>query len=726
MGDLLFQVFEDRREIRMAESCSVVAEIVVGIDFCKTTGGDLGSAWNCIVANEDNDILGQRACSSTSLEDLEEWLMTIGSRPGMKARVGVIDNVPPNYSTTGISKLVETIARAFNLDLVLQDRFHVSHNMTAGAVNNFDLRFWPLIIKLWRERTTVRDQAAETIVDTAFLAGKISKKVTFRGVKYQLVKGVPNDEAVLAKWKELGIYHEAFSTRPKVVVPENVAPKEALPDLVKRWTKEVKDACFDAEGKPTRSSRGTLLFNTMASLEKMAADALKRIMNCSVPSNQGFEPWSRRLGADGEPEVDHNNFPVWKPNYHTGGIESINAAQPDFVVGPSNRRERATALHYEGNAVLRMKKAVRLGRMEDVGTSDLRRAHRINHLAGFGVLAKSACSHRLVKVKPLRVEEQPTPAADEVYIRDVERFDQKAPRSLSMDVAKEPSFHPQLPPPPSSSMLTFVNRQPQLDTPPQLAAPPQPNALQPQPNVPQPQPNALLQPNALPQTDSYGAEDTLMGCPVLGPLVAEELRREVATVGMVERVDKELPKTIDNGVRPRGQLDLLSVSSSSVHLRIPSAADVEAARRAKQVRPSTHLFDLPQLPQTQISSASIPSSPAITPIITSLAPTIVSCVATVTPTLLVPPLVQSSRGVKRSYNSSRPATAEDRKIHLQNKWYCTCLPVYPACGRGNPQHDFDCQRELWRTGKCPKYPAIDTEVRCSLLAHCIPRLPQNE
>ena len=470
----LYQMLEDRRPSRLAMAETVVANVCVCIDFCKSTGRDLSFAWNCVVTNEHNELLGQIGCDTTKLADLELWFKALGQRPGMGAPdgfkfVGVIDNVPPSKDPDFLSNLERMLMACFRLDRVVQDRFHVSHNLTKGAVNNFDSRYWHFIIKRFRDLTTCEEEGPAAVVRTAFLNGQIKKSVTFRDVTLTVTKGVKNSQETLDEWVARGHWFEAFCTQ-NTVIPTNIIPAEALPNALDRWESEVRSACFDENDAPKAAWNGVKkshLFVNLDSLRSMKQNALKRLMKCTIPRNEGYVPWS----ATGE--KDFNDFPIFKSNYHTCGVESLNAQQPAYVNSlRTHRPERAAAAHYEGNAAHFVKKAIKRKAMEPMGVTDLRCAQRINALAGYDVDGNTTNEPPLVAGPPLKLPcFAPSCSVAATYVRDVSTggFDEAAPRKLvrcpdasgqcihadrslplcvlrrSLDCAKEPRYSPMLP-----------------------------------------------------------------------------------------------------------------------------------------------------------------------------------------------------------------------------------------------------------------------------------------
>ena len=83
-------------------------------------------------------------------------------------------------------------------------------------------------------------------------------------------------------------------------------------------------------------------------------NALKRMIKCSPPTLE-----LRGLAWNETCERDQNGLPIYKPAYHTCGVENWNSQQIGFVPGGHCNKTTATAFFYEGNAKLIAKKEVR-------------------------------------------------------------------------------------------------------------------------------------------------------------------------------------------------------------------------------------------------------------------------------------------------------------------------------------------------------------------------------
>ena len=89
----------------------------------------------------------------------------------------VFDKVPPCYNSfeQGHTAFVQTIMRCIpTVERCIQDRFHVSHNMSK-FFNNMCPTYNFLILVGWRHATVVRDAQDVEAVDQALMAGLIQK-----------------------------------------------------------------------------------------------------------------------------------------------------------------------------------------------------------------------------------------------------------------------------------------------------------------------------------------------------------------------------------------------------------------------------------------------------------------------------------------------------------------------------------------------------------------------
>jgi hypothetical protein len=85
----ILEVFENRRELRERQMCSVGCEYVISLDFCAHTGKLLGGNWLLLATNEKNSLIGSLVTSTTgfALSEIKTWLQTIAARPNFCAKV---------------------------------------------------------------------------------------------------------------------------------------------------------------------------------------------------------------------------------------------------------------------------------------------------------------------------------------------------------------------------------------------------------------------------------------------------------------------------------------------------------------------------------------------------------------------------------------------------------------------------------------------------------------
>ena len=85
----IMEVFENRRDLRERQMCSVGCEYVISLDFCAHTGKLLGGNWLCLATNEQNNLIGSLVTQTTGFgqSDIRTWLQTIAARPNFCAKV---------------------------------------------------------------------------------------------------------------------------------------------------------------------------------------------------------------------------------------------------------------------------------------------------------------------------------------------------------------------------------------------------------------------------------------------------------------------------------------------------------------------------------------------------------------------------------------------------------------------------------------------------------------
>ena len=305
----LMGVFENRRSLRERQMCAVGADLVVSLDLCAHSGKRLGKKWQvrlrprlvgltptlnpgdkpynlspstrvdlnldplvdcphlppqALVVNEENNLIGSYVTSGTSIAGMLDWLKVIAARSNFKARVCIVDNVPPS---SNYSKYVRDLMEALRVEWVGQDRFHVCHNFSMHF-NSSNPLFRDLIIIGWHNATTYRDARCEALVDCMLLAGTLTKQCTVNHVKLTVRPRTDDDqeligstgcvyrfglsgewqpvtEAVIAGWKLSDAYHKLFSSSPNVVVPEHVHSEDVLKMKVADYKRTSLDAMFE-------------------------------------------------------------------------------------------------------------------------------------------------------------------------------------------------------------------------------------------------------------------------------------------------------------------------------------------------------------------------------------------------------------------------------------------------------------------------------------------------
>ena len=494
----ILEVFERRRLLRERQQCSVGCAYVCSIDFCASSGERLGGKWQMLACNEENNLIGSLVVPSTNLKGVIPFLRQLKSRPNFKAKVVIIDNVPPSIKLDALSELESMLMTELDIEWVGQDRFHVAHSFSP-KFNNTHAQFWEIIILGWRHATVARNRDCERLVDEKLMAAAISKSCTFRDVKYEICgsewrKGGEGEEwqsveeETIAEWKASGLYHELFSTSPNVVVPEDVLQREALVASVDRFIDYALGQMFDSSnGTYTlkRINGRALAQNDYHSVRKVFENAKARIVKCCPP------PHLRAWGMTGE--CDHNELPIWKPYFHSCGVENWNSQQVSFVAGGNTKKEVATACFYEGNAKLITIKEVNAGRQEELRTSNPTVPLRCNAWAGHSHTADDLPApkrHKLLRDAPFFVQLPPAPASGEVCVQPLGRFDATTRRRMAplLTLQFEPSVQPQLsqhsrfllscpPPLPPATTVAAVAAAPIAAPAPPAAAPAVPVAI---------------------------------------------------------------------------------------------------------------------------------------------------------------------------------------------------------------------------------------------------------
>ena len=389
----MLAVFENRRDHREGQmSCVPIGE-VLSVDWCVHTGVQLGGGRLANFCNEDNNLVRSQVTKTESIEGLTSVLEDL-ALVASELRVVVFDKVPPSLDETAISKLEQIIMNKLPTVIkVMQDRFHVCHNLSK-YFNNCHALFASLICIGFRDSTVFRDPACEGLIDEALQAGLIAKSCKHKTIAL----GQKLSKAEIDELKDSGLYHNLFSSKRRVIVPENVKDAATLKLAIPRWAEMVIDGSFlpaDAAGvRHPILINGKRLAASPEFVRKHATNALKRMLKCIPPP--GMPAW-RNTG-----EQDANGFIIWKSRFHTCGVESWNALQPDFNTGAAGSKELVQGCFLEGNAKRIVAKQVELGQQEDLANVwDLRRAVNINRLAGHG--AGTNMMARLTRISPVKV-----------------------------------------------------------------------------------------------------------------------------------------------------------------------------------------------------------------------------------------------------------------------------------------------------------------------------------
>ena len=368
------------------------------------------------------------------------------------------------------------------VEVVLQDRFHV-HHAVSPSFNNQDPRYFSEVILGWRDATVYRDPEKERILDGLLKAGKIAKKTTFQHQQIIIHQGDIISDAQIAEWKQSGAYHAMFSSHPAVLVPEHVKDEAVLRCDVPEWAEGIIARCFDSDGRPITirmagGNRNSKLVSSADVVRQIGDNALLRILHCVPPAHLREFAW-RDTGKT------QNGMVVWAPCFHSGGSESWNSTQPDFVVGDHSSQRLATALMLEGDVCQNSRSNRRLGLEEDTGHFQPARCLELNKWSGHGPEAEELGMHQLVARPPRELLVEPTHTG-ETIIHGIGAFNAGATkRRLAaqperVQCATGPVPQAGLPPPSVAEQLQGTSTpakrpkvaQPQLPEPTSTAAPP--------------------------------------------------------------------------------------------------------------------------------------------------------------------------------------------------------------------------------------------------------------
>ena len=357
MLERVVSVLENRRAMTEDTMLNVVCREVLTMDWCVHSGKILGARMLLNICQEDNMLMRSRTTRSESIDEAKPILEELGTDPNVNPLVMVIDKVP-FVDHERISKLEATAMAALpSLLVVMQDRFHVAHHLSKHF-NNMDTRFFTFAILGWRDATVVRDADDADHVVRMLKNGTIIKKR--KHVKVTLGETFADDE--ISQMFATGVFHNLFST-DDVVVREYVKELDNLLPSIDAWEQSILDACFHpANANGHRAPiliNGSKLIASVELLSKVVRNAKKRIVKC-IPPKKGdgciaLAAW-KETGT-----VDANGLKIYKPRFHTCGVESWNELQTNFVVGSTSSKELATGCFLEGNAKCIIRKGVECG-----------------------------------------------------------------------------------------------------------------------------------------------------------------------------------------------------------------------------------------------------------------------------------------------------------------------------------------------------------------------------
>jgi hypothetical protein len=375
--------------------------------------------------------VGAKVTQTTTLKEIADWLRTVKKRPNFNPKVCIIDNVPPQLLDaegrvpTEIIDLIVECLQLKSREYVIQDKFHVSHSFSP-FFGNTDPRFWEFVIRDWRHAVSFREGEAFDTVKSAIKAGKVQKKCKFRGETVQLKMGEVKSGDNVDKWIDdavaSGLFDEMFTLCDKPVVPLHVKSAAALRNEVPAWVERIVEASFAPAGanavRETIKCNGKTLIASESKLRKIGQNALKRILNCVPPDDVRELAWTKTG------EQDHNGFDVYSSNFHSCAAESWNSSQGDFVCGANVTKEKATALHFEGNVRQLMRKEVKLARQEALGTYNPTDAWEANRYVGYDAQHRNPDWELapLLAHRPIAVDEPPAVGADEVCVQAIGSF----------------------------------------------------------------------------------------------------------------------------------------------------------------------------------------------------------------------------------------------------------------------------------------------------------------
>lgn len=676
----MLAVQENRRDLREAQMSSVDLTEVLSLDWCAFTGKQLGGSRLANFVNEDTNLVASRVTKTEAMEELVPVLEKLA--PRSKVLVVVIDKVPPSIDETAISKLERLIMDKLPTVIkVMQDRFHVGHGLSK-FFNNCCAVFTYLIIIEWRNATVVRDTQLEAAVDEGLRAGLIAK--TCKGKTIVRGQKLTNEE--IAELKESGLYHDLFSSKGRVIVPEHVKDASTLRLSVERWIEMVTDAAFhpaDAAGiRHPILINGKRLAASPELVHKQGTNALKRMFNCIPPP--GMPDW-KDTG-----KKDANGYIIWKSRFHTCGCESWNGLQTDFVTGGSTGKEMAQSSFLEGNTKRIFAKQVELGQQESLGgVWDVRRAININRLAGHGGEHGMA---RLTAIRPLAITAPPLKPEGALCIQELGRLDKRAAKHLpTASSLREQSGAPRACPSLPAAILLTVPQPTGLKLAPLTCAESCEDEIDPS-QLDSPHSRALLA--------AAGIEDPNAASPGM-------LRRALAFTPLAtanEASANEASPDVEmaaNIATTRAEYLKVAMPQASALMAqaVMGGCEAEGEARSAAAEALTDAFTVRDAQEAadeqmaQVAAATEDPLPAETAVFQATA-------LPVAPAIAHPATVclQQAGGVKRALQGGHEAAKKKSK---SNPWWCTCKAVWPP-NPGRQWHQQACPRERFeRDGQLP-------------------------
>ena len=211
MTEKLLSVCDARKPLREAQMTSIGCSYACSLDWCKRVGEKAGGTWAATLTNDEGHLVLEAITKTVSIQEIEAKLSEVGKRENFHCKVVTIDNVPTTSRNDAV--LVATLKRCLGAEWVAQDRFHVMHNITPDF-NNQDPDFFRLVTLNLRNLVTRRDPDKEEMIDLLLREGKVSKRVKFGSATFEVKIGQQLAQSEIEYYKEIGVYHEMFSTSP--------------------------------------------------------------------------------------------------------------------------------------------------------------------------------------------------------------------------------------------------------------------------------------------------------------------------------------------------------------------------------------------------------------------------------------------------------------------------------------------------------------------------------